>query len=99
MQGKSPLVRVKEPYGKLDMVLQPGVYKVRLPLMLMMASGSNIEKKYFLLYSCSGVVVFNPHTCGKWEWKSNSNVPFNFGRGCLFIQVIIKLIYRVPKLT
>ena len=39
MQGKSPLVQVKEPYGNFDMVecrliLQPKVYNVHLLLML-----------------------------------------------------------------
>ena len=41
LQGRSPLVQVKEPYGNLDMVnylyafiLQPGVYKVHLPIIL-----------------------------------------------------------------
>ena len=41
MQGKSPPVQVKEPYGNLDMVtLQPGVYKVHLPILLERGSGS-----------------------------------------------------------
>ena len=41
LQGRSPLVQVKEPYGNLDMVnylkafiLQPGVHKVHLPIIL-----------------------------------------------------------------
>ena len=41
LQGRSPLVQVKEPYSNLDMVnylkafiLQPGVYKVHLPKIL-----------------------------------------------------------------
>ena len=41
LKGRSPLVQVKEPYGNLDVVnylyafiLQPGVYKVHLPIIL-----------------------------------------------------------------
>ena len=41
LQGRSPLVQVKEPYGNLDMVnylysfiLQPGVHKVHLRIIL-----------------------------------------------------------------
>ena len=41
LQGRSPLVQVKEPYGNLDMVnylkafiLHPGVHKVHLPIIL-----------------------------------------------------------------
>ena len=41
LQERSPLVQVKEPYGNLDMVnylkafiLQPGVHKVHLPIIL-----------------------------------------------------------------
>ena len=41
LKGRSPLVQVKELYGNLDMVnyllafiLQPGVYKVHLPIIL-----------------------------------------------------------------
>ena len=41
LKGRSPLVQVKEPYGNLDMVnylkafiLQLGVYKVHLPIIL-----------------------------------------------------------------
>ena len=51
--GRSPLVQVKEPYGNLDMVnnlkafiLQPGVYKVHL-LIILAGEGLavNIEKE------------------------------------------------------
>ena len=40
VQGKSPPVQVKEPYGNFDMVTcrlsscKPGVYNVHLPIML-----------------------------------------------------------------
>ena len=41
LQGRSPLVQVREPYGNLYMVnyllafiLQPGVHKVHLPIIL-----------------------------------------------------------------
>ena len=53
VQGKSPLVQVKEPYGNLDMAtLQPGVYKVHLPIMFLRASGSiKIKKeKVFIVF-------------------------------------------------
>ena len=41
VQGNSPPVQVKEPYDNLDMVfiLQPGVYKVHLPIILESRSG------------------------------------------------------------
>ena len=46
VQGKSPLVQVKEPYGNLDMVnRRPEVYKVHLPIMFARASGSIKRKK------------------------------------------------------
>ena len=51
LKGRSPLVQVKEPYGNLDMVnylwafiLQPGVYKVHLPIILA-SEGLEIERK------------------------------------------------------
>ena len=46
VQGKSPSVQVKEPYGNLDygylkaFILQPGVYKVHLPIILERGFGS-----------------------------------------------------------
>ena len=42
VQGKSPPVQVKEPYG--NFILQPGVYNVHLPIML--------ESERLAVYSC-----------------------------------------------
>ena len=45
VQGMSPPVQVKEPYDNLwAFFLQPGVYKVHLPIILERGSGS-IEKE------------------------------------------------------